>query len=297
MNWSEYNKNLVKRGNINLWISEDIEKWWYIEQTRKQGRPFTYSDKAIETFLTISYLFKMPLRMTEGFLNSFFEREGLKIQSPCYTQVSRRAASITVEEIKVARGQNINIAIDSTGVKVFGEGEWKVKIHGTSQKRTWRKLHLGVDTDSSMIIRNTLTKNSVDDASIACDMLASLEGCVGKATGDGAYDKGKVYIAARRAGADLVVPPARNARQQKIIIDPAKLPRDNAIARIRRLGGDEEARKLWKKETGYYRRSLAETAMYRSKITFTDRLRHRKFENQQNERPTGLKSGVSSSVV
>lgn len=284
MNWSEYNKNLVKRGNINLWISEDIEKWWYVKQIGKRGRPEIYSDKAIEACLTIGYLFKMPLRMIEGFMNSFFEREQLKIKSPCYTQLSRRTASIKIPEIKVFRGQQLNMAFDSTGLKVFGEGEWKVRMHGSSKRRVWLKLHLATDVQSLLIPGVCLTKNSVDDATVTVDMLTNkFDGCIENALGDGAYDKGKVYKAARKIGAHLIVPPARNARQQSDLIDPAKLPRDNAIARIRRLGNDEEARKQWKKESGYHQRSLAETNMYRFKKTFSDHLQHRKFENQQTE--------------
>lgn len=284
MNWSEYNKNLVKRGNITLWLSEDIADWWYVKMSGGRGRPLVYSDKAIETCLTVGYLFGMPLRMVEGFLNSFFEREGLPIKSPCYTQLSRRASSIKIPEIKAIRGQQLHLAFDSTGLKVFGEGEWKVRTHGASKRRVWRKLHLAVDVNTLRISGIALTKNSVDDGEIAAEMLTKqFDGCVERALGDGAYDKTKVYRAAKRSGAQLVVPPSHNARQQSHLIDPAKLPRDQAIARMRMLGNDENARKQWKKEIGYHKRSLAETTMYRFKATFSDRLRHRKFENQQTE--------------
>lgn len=284
MNWSEYNKNLIKRGNINLWISEDIASWWHVKPIGSRGRPLVYSDKAIETYLTIGYLFKMPLRMVQGFLNSFFEREQLQIKAPCYTQVSRRAASIKIPKIKVLRGQKLHLAFDSTGLKVFGEGEWKVRTHGASRRRTWRKLHIGLDIETLLVSGFSLTTNSIDDAQVAADMLTEkFDGCVETVLGDGAYDKTKTYKAARKIGAHLVTPPAHNAKQQCTVIDPAKLPRDHAIARIRMLGNNEEARKKWKKESGYHKRSLAETTMYRFKTTFTDRLQHRKFENQTTE--------------
>ena len=284
MNWSEYNKNLVKRGNINLWIPQDIAKWWYEKSSGGRGRPPVYTDKAIETCLTIGYIFKMPLRMIEGFLNSFFERENLSIKAPCYTQLSRRAASIKIPKIKAQRGQQLNLAFDSTGLKVFGEGEWKVRMHGASKRRFWRKLHLAVDTKNLFIAGVALTKHSVDDAEVAAKMLTEeFDGCVNNALGDGAYDKAKVYRAARKIGANLIAPPAHNARQQSKLIDPAKLPRDHAIARIRMLGNDQDARKQWKKEAGYHQRSLSETNMYRFKTTFSDRLQHRKFENQVTE--------------
>lgn len=284
MNWSEYNKKLVKRGNINFWISEDVAQWWHVKNSGGRGRPPVYTDKAIETCLTISYLFKMPLRMTEGFLNSFFWREKLDIKAPCYTQMSRRSSSIKLPEIKVLPGKKVNLAFDSTGLKVFGEGEWKVRMHGASKRRLWRKLHLAVDTETLLISGASLTKNSVDDAQVAAQMLTEkFAGQVKNVLGDGAYDKTKVYKAARKIGANLIAPPAHNAKQQRILIDPAKLPRDNAIARIRMLGNDESARKEWKKEVGYHKRSLAETTMYRFKSTFSGRLQHRKIENQDAE--------------
>lgn len=284
MNWSEYNKKLVKRGNINFWISEDVAQWWLVKASGGRGRPLVYTDKAIETCLIISYLFKMPLRMTEGFFNSFFARENLQLKVPCYTQMSRRASSIKLPEIKIIPGQKVNLAFDSTGLKVFGEGEWKVRMHGASKRRVWRKLHVAVDTETLLIAGVSLTKNSIDDAQVAVQMLTEkFVGQVKNVLGDGAYDKAKVYKAAREIGANLIAPPAHNAKQQRTLIDPAKLPRDNAIARIRMLGNDEAARKEWKKESGYHQRSLAETTMYRFKSTFSGRLQHRKIENQDIE--------------
>ena len=284
MNWAEYNKKLVKRGNIHFWISEDAAQWWHVKTSGGRGRPHVYTDKAIETCLTISYLFKMPLRMVEGFLNSFFAREALSIKAPCYTQMSRRTSSIKLPAMRAPLGGKINIAFDSTGLKVFGEGEWKVRMHGASKRRIWRKLHIAVDTETLLIVGASLTKNSIPDAQVAAQMLTDkFEGKVKSVLGDGAYDKTIVYKSARKIGANVIAPPAHNARQQRIFIDPAKLPRDNAIARIRMLGNDEAARKAWKKEAGYHQRSLAETTMYRFKSTFSDRLQHRKMENQSAE--------------
>jgi hypothetical protein len=284
MNWSQYNKNLVQRGNINLWISEDVMEWWYLNKPAGRGRPFIYTNKAIETCLMIGYLFGMPLRMVEGFMNSFFAREKLSLKAPCYTQLSRRSSSIKLPEIKVQRGARLHAAIDSTGLKLFGEGEWKVRMHGTSKRREWRKLHLVVDVNTKIIPAIKLTTHSIDDATVGVELLKTkLDGCIGKLFGDGAHDKTKMYQAARKMGAQLITPPAKNAKMQKKIFDPAKLPRDHAIARIKLLGGDEQARKLWKMETGYHKRSLAETSMYRFKQTFSDRLQHRKFENQETE--------------
>lgn len=284
MNWHEYNKNLVKRGNINFWIPEDIAKWWHAKPNKKRGKPTVYADRAIETCLTVGYLFGMPLRMLEGFLNSFFNQKNLLIKSPCYTQISRRAASIKIPPIKPIRGQNLHIAFDSTGLKVFGEGEWKVRTHGVSKRRVWHKLHIAVDVKTLCIADLKLTKSSVDDAQVACEMLReNFDGSVEKVFGDGAFDKTKMYRATRNIGGQLIVPPAHNARLQVSVIDPAKISRDHAIARMRMLGGDQNARKQWKKEVGYHQRSLVETTMYRYKTTFSERLQHRDFQRQATE--------------
>lgn len=284
MNWSEYNKNLVKRGNINLWMPDDILEWWYAKDYSGTGRPVRYSDKAIEHCLTIGSIFKMPLRMTEGFLNSLFQRGNMILQVPSYTQISRRAGSLKISLPKLPRGGEIDIAFDSTGLKVFGEGEWKTRQHGVSKRRTWRKLHLAIDTKSLKIVGATLTQNSVDDASVAASMLVNdFDGACKKVLGDGAYDKLNMHVAARKTGAELITPPAKNARQQKTIINPAKMPRDQTIARIRMYGNDEEARKKWKKEVGYHKRSLAETTICRYKTAFTGKMQFRKFDNQRTE--------------
>lgn len=284
MNWGQYNKNLVQRGNINFWISEDIVTWWYQNEAVGRGRPLLYTDKAIETCLAIGYLFHMPLRMVEGFMNSFFEREKLPLKAPCYTQLSRRAASIKLPEIKIPRGARLHVAIDSTGLKLFGEGEWKVRTHGASKRREWRKLHLIVDVHTKMIPAAKLTSHSIDDAAVGAELLkAKFDGCIERLLGDGAYDKTKMYHASRCVGGQLITPPAKNARMQQNVFNSAKIPRDHAIARIKLLGGDAQARKLWKIETGYHDRSIAETSVYRFKQTFTDRLRHRRFENQATE--------------
>ena len=261
-----------------------LASWWYVRKSAGKGRPHVYSDKAIETCLTIAYLFRMPLRMAEGFVNSFFTKEKEGLKAPCYTQMSRRASSIKLPEIKLLRGQQLHLAFDSTGLKVFGEGEWKVRAHGASKRRTWRKLHLSVDIESLQIMGASLTANSVDDASVAAEMLTNkFNGCVQEILGDGAYDVAKIYEACRSIGANVIVPPNKNAKIQTNLVNPAKLPRDHAIARIRMLGGDDNARKLWKKEVAYHQRSLAETTMYRFKSTFSDKLKHKKFENQLAE--------------
>ena len=164
----------------------------------------------------------------------------------------------------------IDVVVDSTGMKVFGEGEWKTRKHGISKRRTWRKLHLAVNPDTHEIEAETLTENSCDDASQVDPLLDQVAGKIDGFYGDGAYDKWKVYETLDYRKIKVIVPPQRNAKikQHGNSSDPP-LPRDIAIREIRRRG-----RRQWKKRIGYHRRSLSETAMYRMKCCFGDHLKN-----------------------
>ena len=170
----------------------------------------------------------------------------------------------------VDRHAPIHIAIDSTGIKVYGEGEWKVRKHGASKRRTWRVLHLAVNTKSHQVVAEVTTANHVADAEAIPALLPQIQSPIAKATADGAYDTKETYQAFSARETHLVTPPRRWAVVQCPHIITAKYnaalaTRDAAIRRIAALGDDDAARKHWKIETGYHQRSLAETAMYRRK--------------------------------
>ena len=132
-NWSEYNKALIKRGSLTLWISDDIGDWW-----NGEGHD-TYSDKAIETSLVLKAIYRLPLRATVGMIQSIFQLSGIKLSTPDYTTMSRRGKKSNV--VLRSSGKNsTDIILDSTGAKVFGEGEWKVRKHGWGKRRTWKKF-------------------------------------------------------------------------------------------------------------------------------------------------------------
>lgn len=209
-----------------------------------------------------------------------FKRFKLKLSAPCYTQISRRTGNLEKFKISIPKGANINIAVDSTGLKVYGEGEWKVRMHGISKRRTWRKVHLVVDVENHKILANSLTTNKVSDGRAWTNIASEFQDKVKTVFGDGAYDKRECYESIRRIGANPIIPPQHNARMQKKLINPAKMPRDQAIAKIKLYGNNEEARKQWKIESNYHQRSLSETAMYRLKSTFGPKLQSRKFKNQ-----------------
>ena len=136
-NWSQYNKALVNRGNVTVWLNEDTRQGWnpQLPQTLR-GRPYQYSDLAIECALTFKSLFHLPLRATQGFLQSLMCMLKLDLVVPDYTTLCRRAKDLSIDLKKSIRpSQAIDIVIDSTGLKIYGEGEWKMRIHGKQKPR------------------------------------------------------------------------------------------------------------------------------------------------------------------
>jgi len=279
-NWRQYNESLVRRGDITIWFSEDaLESWQHPNAGTKVGRPFVYSDTAIECLLTIRELFQLPYRQTEGFGRSLAGLLQVDVAIPDYSSLAKRAAKLGVSLSVTQKRGPIDIVVDSTGLKVFGEGEWKTRAHGKSKRRTWRKVHLSVNPDTGEIEAEVLTENSGHDADQAEALLAQIDQPITAFYGDGCYDKWKVYEALDARGIQPVIPPQHNAKiKQHGNSTSEPLPRDEAIRGIRRWG-----RRRWKEEVGYHLRSLAETAMFRFKQTFGHRLKNRKLENQKTE--------------
>lgn len=279
-NWREYNASLVRRGDVTLWFDEAVvDAWEHENDEKKNGRPFTYSDLAIETLLTIRELFRLPYRQTEGLARGLVKLMGAEVAIPHHTSVQKRAAKLGVAIVLSEVRGPIDVVVDSPGLKVYGEGEWKVRQHGVGKRRTWRKLHLAVDPATHQIVAETLTENSEHDADQVDPLLAQVDAEVQTFYGDGAYDQWKVYdgLTARRI--DVIIPPRKNAKIKQhgnASADP--LPRDECVRQIRRDG-----RKAWKESIGYHRRSLAETAMSRLKTAFGHRLKNREPSNQKTE--------------
>ena len=189
-NWKQYNESLVQRGSIAVWFSDDaLANWEHSNDEIKVGRPFTYSDTAVECLLTIRELLKLPYRQTEGFSRSIIKLLDAEVAIPDYSSLAKRAAKLGVA-LKVANKRgSIDIVVDSTGMKVFGEGEWKTRTHGNGKRRTWRKLHLSVNADTREIVAEVLTENSCHDSQTVPAMLGQIDQPVQKFYGDGGYDK------------------------------------------------------------------------------------------------------------
>ena len=286
-NWSKYNDSLVQRGSITFWFCEEtIEKWRHENANPKVGHPFVYSDTAVECLLVLRELFQLPYRQTEGLGKSLVELMQIELDIPDYTSLAKRAAKMGVSLDVAKHAGPIDVVVDSTGLKVFGEGEWKMRKHGKSKRRTWRKLHLAVNPNTHEIEAETLTENSCDDASQVDDLLDQTTVKIDRFYGDGAYDKWKVYETLGNRKIKAIVPPQRNAKIKRHGNSRGRpLSRDVAIHAIRRRG-----RRQWKERVGYHRRSLSETAMYRMKCCFGDHLKNREIENQRTE--TRLRSKI-----
>lgn len=282
-NWSDYNKSLIQRGSITIWLSEDsIKKWMASNKEIKRGRPRIYSDDAIMAALMIRSVFHLPLRSLEGFLISIVGIMQAKLPIPSYTQICRRSKSLGQKLEKLSTRNVTDLVIDSTGLKVYGEGEWKVRKHGYTKRRTWRKLHLAVCPDSNEILFEMLTDNSVADCDIYPEFLNAAPKSVKRSYGDGAYDTEGCYKANNEHGIIPIIPPQRNAVFRENA-PPHLGYRNWAYLEILGLGGDDLAKKIWKKLKNYHCRSLAETAMFRVKQLFGNNLRSRLLETQKAE--------------
>ena len=283
-NWKEYNESLVNRGSITFWFDEDsVRKWYSVERTEKPGRPDTYSDDAIRCGLMIKAVFRTTLRALQGFIQSLFQLIELQLVCPHYSVFSRRAKDLRIPLRKFIKpGEKLNVIFDSTGVKVFGEGEWKVRRLGYCKRRTWRKVHIGMNADTGQIIVSAMSSGDLKDEVPMLHMMEALEEMsIGNVFGDGAYDTVDCREAIYDRGGKQIIPPPKSARVQRKTEIPALRERDAAIRRIKELGVD--GRKLWKEEIGYHRRSRIETCMSRYKKILGDRLSARLEHTQFTE--------------
>src|SRR5271156_2473625 len=283
-NWKQYNQSLVNRGSITFWFCDEaITKWYSAERLEKPGRPDVYSNDTIRCALIIKVVFHVALRQLQGLIMSLIEILGVDVVCPHYSVFSRRAKDLNIPMRKfLKRGEHLNVIFDSTGIKVFGEGEWKVRKHGYSKRRTWRKVHVGICADSGQVIVSAVTSNDISDDTAMLHMMEALDGVsLHNVLGDGAYDTVDCREAIHDRGGQQIIPPKRTARVQRKDPIPCLLQRDRAINRINELGA--EGRAQWKKEIGYHRRSLAETFMFRYKTIVGDRLSARKWQTQITE--------------
>lgn len=279
-NWKEYNQSLINRGSINLWIDDNLENQWYSQKSNTPGRQEIYSDFAIETVLILGKVFNQRLRQTTGLVKSLFKQMNIDLPVPDYSTLSRRASKIKINIPVIPKG-TVNFIADSSGLKVYGEGEWKVRKHGYTKRRTWRKFHISIDSDGE-IRTAELTENSIADCHVFKDLISQEESKIENVYADGAYDKENVYQI--KGIKKFIIPPQKNAKiKQHGNCKKEPHPRDENLREIRRT-----SREQWKINSGYHKRSLSENTMFRFKTIIGDKLNFRKFENQKTEFLIGI---------
>ena len=279
-NWSTYDRALVQRGSLTIWISAEVRQAWRYAGPLQRGAQREYSERAIEAMLTVKEVFHLSNRATEGFVRSLFELLHLDLVVPDHTTLSRRGKTVPVHLPKQAEG-TLQLVLDSSGLKVYGEGEWKVRQHGWSKRRTWLKFHVGIDPESSEVQAAMLSEAGVTDAEMVAALLAQVENPISRVTADGIYDQREVYttLQARAPSAAILIPPRRGARiWQHGNTKGAPHPRDEVVRFIRKHG-----RRHWKEESGYHQRSLVETAVFRFKTLFDERLSARQLATQATQ--------------
>jgi hypothetical protein len=275
---------------------------WLHAGPAERGGQFTFSDQAIECVLTLKEVFHLPNRGVEGLVRSVFELMQVDLPVPDHCTLSRRGKTVAIHLPKRIRTEARHLVVDSSGFKLYGEGEWKVRQHGWSKRRTWRTFHLTIDSESGDVQAATLAPRcaqrsagvlsvaGVTDAQMVAPMLAQIEGPIASVAADGSYDKAEVYeaVQAHSPRAEIVIPPRRDAKiQQHGNCQAPPRPRDETLRYIRTPG-----RAAWKRDSGYHtgtarqcrcRRSLAETAFFRFKTIFDDHLSARSLETQASQ--------------
>jgi hypothetical protein len=279
-NWAAYDAALRQRGSLTVWFADAAIAAWEAEpHTTRGGQPF-YSALAITTALTLRAVFRLALRQTEGLIGSILHLLGLDLAVPDHSTLSRRAETLEVPQPRSSSGPGpVHLLVDSTGLRRCGPGEWLVEKHGSGTRRSWRKLHIGVDADTGRIVAAALTTNDVDDGSQVGPLLDQIGGPVASFTADGAFDRDDVYgeVAARYPDAAVIVPP-RSSAVLSDTADTVPTQRDRHIEAIA-----EHGRMGWQKASGYNWRALIEADIARYKRVIGDALRSQADGRQATE--------------
>jgi len=282
-NWKEYDEALVNRGRIIFHITKEaLEKWEKHQRSGKPGKPRFFSNTAIETSFTIQQYFRLPLRATEGVVAGLLRSLGSSAKSPDHSTLSKRGKTLPIAiRVRPFGSAPLHLVADSSGVKVYGEGEWKVRQHGITKRRTWKKVHLGFDEATGDIVAAEVTDNDVHDSEALPTLLDQIPKTVtvSQVSNDGGYDAEPCYNAIWKRGARAIIPPREGAKIWRHgNTRGVPYARDENLRRIRAIG-----RRRWKIESGYHRRSKAENGFFRYKTIFGDRVPARTRENQRTQ--------------
>jgi hypothetical protein len=270
-NWRDYDAALRNRGSLVVWFTEEALASWRAQPRKTPGGQPHYSNLAIETALTLRAVFRLALRQSEGLIGSIMRLLEIDLPVPDHSTLSRRACGLLVQSCPRSKTGELHLIVDSTGLKLRGAGEWLFEKHGTSKRRSWRKLHIGIDADSDQIVAFDLTDKDVDDASHVEPLLEQLDDAPASFMGDGAYDRSHVLdaVLVKNPAVRFIVPPCKGAALGSTATT-APTQRDLHIRSI-----NEHGRMNWQKTSGYNRRSKVEAAIGRYKRVIGDALRSR----------------------
>jgi hypothetical protein len=275
MDWKKYNHELANRGSITVYLGDDLAARW-AERCEygpaDRGRPVVYPDQAILLGLLLQQVYRLPLRQSVGLMRSVFKLSGVALPVPDPSTLCRRRRHLVLP--RWPKGGSC-IVIDSTGLQIRGPNTWLTTVHG-QKRRTYRKIHLGVDPASSLVVAGLVTPCQTHDSEAFDSLLATADLSAARdVIGDGAYDRRCCYTGARRRRLRLITPPRTRAVLHH---EPGLVERNRAFKTVRLLG-----KANWKRLHSYGRRSLAEAAMHRLKAAFGTGLRSRLWPNQQKE--------------
>jgi Transposase DDE domain len=278
-NWAGYDAALRRRGSLTVWFTDEAVQAWRAEPRTTPGGQPHYSALAITTALTMGMVFGLALRQTEGLIGSVIGLLGLDLAVPDHSTLSRRAKTLAVPPLRRAGSGPLHLLVDSTGLKLGGASDWLVEKHGTSRRRSWRKLHIGVDAVSGEIVAVEVTRRDVDDAAMTGVLLDQIVDPVTSFIADGSYDQDQVSpaVAERHPDAAVIVPPRAGA-VASASCETAPTQRDRHLRMIADRG-----RMGWQKASGYNLRAKAEATIGRYKRVIGDALRSRTDQTEATE--------------
>lgn len=291
-NWSEYNKALIRRGQIIFSFTEEGLNQLYYRGIRQPGGDRLYSPFMYEYILAVKVLFKLPWRsavgLVEGLLKKMFALE--KVAVPNFAHASREANKLGLKVKKYQRNlsEGINLALDSTGLNVYTASGWHQSKYGKKslhhQKDQWKKMHIAMDINTMEVLSVTCTSSRRNDCEQIAALMEEIKGKVNSIRADGAYDTGEMYRIGYERGSKVLIPPACTSKAQEELSNPPKklkphlAARDKTIKEIRRCENFDEGLKEWKRSSLYHKRSQVEAFMFRFKRIFGYNL-HQKTEN------------------